>query len=222
MSLTSSASPVPNMDSSEPSSPSPSLPHPSERENLVPYSNAALPACPLEPEKYKKRRQRHTTITQSSKMGLLLCPPSLLPLILDPNAYCPLVYKGPRIHIGPAEILASSAERICRIQENRMSHQSIAERLNTIQEVENQTRIRQASETGNQDCSLPREWKKLQAKYKRPSKDLCKMEMNRTTPGSKLPVQVCEVSVPRGSKEIAAGGGVKWGTDHKEERPTLK
>lgn len=183
------------MDSSEPSSPSPSLPHPSERENLVPYSNAALPACPLEPEKYKKRRQRHTTITQSSKMGLLLCPPSLLPLILDPNAYCPLVYKGPRIHIGPAEILASSAERI---------------------------RIRQASETGNQDCSLPREWKKLQAKYKRPSKDLCKMEMNRTTPGSKLPVQVCEVSVPRGSKEIAAGGGVKWGTDHKEERPTLK
>jgi len=86
--LTSSASPVPKMDSSEPSSPS-SLPHPSDLENLVPYSNAVVPACPLEPEKYKKRRHRHTIITQHSTTGLLLCPESFLPLISDPNLPCP-------------------------------------------------------------------------------------------------------------------------------------
>jgi hypothetical protein len=81
--LTSFASPVPKIDSSGPSSPSVSLPHPSERENFVPYSIAALLVCPLEPEKYRKRKQRDTTMAQKSTMGRLLCAPSFLPLISE-------------------------------------------------------------------------------------------------------------------------------------------
>uniref|UniRef100_A0A0A9BED3 Uncharacterized protein n=1 Tax=Arundo donax TaxID=35708 RepID=A0A0A9BED3_ARUDO len=93
------------MDSSEPSSPSPSLPHPRDHENLVPYSNPAFPACPLEPEKYRTRRHRHRIITQHSMMGLLLCAPSFLPLISDPNSYCPLVSTALSTHKGLRQFL---------------------------------------------------------------------------------------------------------------------